>query len=221
MTGDILTTVIGNLAYVLLVAMSLVRAILPLRLLAVAAGAVSIWYGLRIDNGIEIFWEVIFTVVNVVQAALLIRERRGIHLTDEERALHAALFQSMSVVDFNRFLRAGTWESQPEGTRLTTRGEPVTRIALLSDGTADVIVGDATVSQCKRGDFVGELAFMSRGMATATVVTNSPARFLSWSFNDLRNLLAGHEEIRTALQDVLNKNLMDKLMEQRDGTRVA
>jgi CRP/FNR family transcriptional regulator, cyclic AMP receptor protein len=221
MESDLLTPLVGHLAYVLLVAMSLVRAILPLRLLAVGAGLASVWYGLRIGNGVEILWESIFTAVNFGQAIILIRERQGIRLSKEEQALHASLFSAMSVVDFHRFVRAGTWESQPAGFQLTTRGAPVRRVALLSEGTAEVIVDGKTVALCKPGDFVGELAFMSGGFATATVVTSSSVRFLTWDFEDLQALLGRHAEIRTALQNVLNKNLMDKLMEQRDRTRAS
>jgi CRP-like cAMP-binding protein len=65
------------------------------------------------------------------------------------------------------------------------------------------LISRSEAPRCKRGDFVGEMAFMSGGTATATVITSSPTRFL-----------------HAALQN-MNENLMDKLMEQRDRSRAA
>ena len=70
-------------------------------------------------------------------------------------------------------------------------------------------------------DVIGEMAFMSGGTATATLITGSPTRFLSWWFQDLQTLPARSAEIHAALQNVFNENLMDKPMEQRDRSRAA
>lgn len=208
---------IGHLSYVLLVSAALVRAILPLRLLAIAAGATSIWYGAAIGSGVDMFWESIFTAVNAVQAVILIREKYGIRLTDEERELRAAVFPHMSLLDFHRFVRAGAWQSLEPGADLTVRGKPVERIVLMSDGTADVVVDNAVVAHCRRGDFIGEIAFVTGNPATATVRIVAPARCLAWDFASLRRLIERHPELRTDLQGVLNKNLIGKLNEQRDS----
>ena len=66
--------IIGHVSYMLLVSAALVRAILPLRVLAIAAGATSIWYGIAIASRVDVFWESIFTLVNVVQAVILAYE---------------------------------------------------------------------------------------------------------------------------------------------------
>jgi CRP-like cAMP-binding protein len=173
-------------------------------------------YGVAINSQVDIFWESIFTIVNAVQVVILIRERQRICLTDEEVSLREAVFPHMSRLDYHRVIRAGSWQSHAPGVELLLRGQPVDQIVLLSDGTADVIVDSAVIGQCRRGDFIGEIAFMTDNPATATVTTASPTRCLAWKFTDLRALLNHHPDLRTDLQTVFNKNLIGKLIEQRD-----
>jgi hypothetical protein len=207
---------LGHLSYVLLVSAALVRGIMPLRLLAIGSGLASIVYGVAINSQVDIFWESIFTLVNAVQVVILIRERQKVCLSDEEVSLREAVFPHMSRLDFHRFIRAGSWLSHAPGVELASRGQPVDQIVLVSDGTADVTVDGAVVSQCRSGDFIGEIAFMTENPATATVTTASPTRCLTWKFTDLRALLNHHPDLRTDLQTVFNKNLIGKLAEQRD-----
>jgi hypothetical protein len=207
---------LGHLSFVLLVSAALVRAILPLRLLAIGSGLAAIAYGVAIHSQVDIFWESIFTLVNAVQAIILIRERRKIFLTAEEVALREAVFPHMSRLDFHRFIRAGFWLSHAPGVELLLRGQPVDQIVLISEGTAEVVVDRAVIGQCRRGDFIGEIAFMTDNPATATVTTASPTRCLTWKFTDLRALLNRHPDLRTDLQTVFNNNLIGKLNEQRD-----
>jgi hypothetical protein len=207
---------IGHVSYVFLVSMALVRAILPLRLLAMAAGATSIWYGLAIASRVDVIWESVFTLINAVQAVILIREQRAIRLTGEETSLQAAVFPHLSKLDFHRLVRAGAWRTDPPGADLTTRGKPVERMVLVSDGIAEVLVDDKVVAYCRRGDFVGEIAFLNGTPATATVRTAEHTRSLAWEFEALRALLTKHPELRGAVQVVFNKNLIGKLNDQRD-----
>jgi hypothetical protein len=207
--------VIGHLSYVFLVAASFFRTFMLLRVLAISAGLCGISYSYwGIHDPVDLMWEVIFTSVNIGQLVLLVREQRSINLTDEEIALRATHFKHMSLLDFNRFVRAGTWVSAEIGSNLTQQGHAVTRILLISDGAAEVEINGEVVAYLHHGDFVGEMAFVSGKPATATVSTIAPTRYIMWKFSDLRSLLEKYPDIRAALQNVFNQNLIDKLMRE-------
>lgn len=200
-----------HISYLLLVGASLVRAILPLRVLAIASGFTAVVYDLGINQTSMVLWEAAFTVVNIVQVGILIYERKRARLTDEEESLRQRMFGQLSVVEFHRLIRTGTWVSTNEGELLTQQGHPVSRIVLITDGATAVDVDDKIIAYCRQGDFIGEMAFVSGNSATATVKTISPTRYLMWRFVDLKKLIEHHPEIRTALQTVFNRNLIDKL----------
>jgi hypothetical protein len=205
------STIILHLSYLLLVAASLIRSILWLRLLAVASGITAVIYDMGIHEYSMVAWEGTFALVNIVQIGILIYERRRAQLTPEEDALRKRMFDQLSVVDFHRLIRTGTWVSTGEGEILTQQGQPVARIVLVTDWATEVRVDGQIVAYCRQGDFIGEMAFVSGNNASATVVTIAPTRYLMWRFTDLRTLIQKYPDIRTALQSVFNQNLIEKL----------
>ena len=156
-------------------------------------------------------WEGAFALVNIVQVGILLYERRMARLTPEEDGLRKRMFSQLSVVDFHRLIRTGTWVSTSEGEVLTRQGQPVARIVLITDGATEVEVDGQIVAYCRQGDFIGEMAFVSGNNASATVVTIAPTRYLMWRFTDLKHLIEKYPDIRTALQSVFNQNLIEKL----------
>jgi hypothetical protein len=204
---DVLLTV----SYILLISASLSRKIVPLRAFAIGSGLMAVGYAMLIDEMSMWIWEGLFATTNAVQLTMLLLEQRRARLTTEEENLRRAMFNQLSVVDFHRMLRTGTWVSVEAGAVLTTQGMPVVRIVLVTDGAAQVDIDGKIVAYCRRGDFIGEMAFVSGNPASATVTSIGPMRYLMWRFDDLRDLLEKHPDIRSALQSVFNRNLIEKL----------
>lgn len=166
-------------------------------------------------------WESAFVLINSIQIGILIYEKQRAQLTDEEETLYKRMFSQLSVVDFHRLLRMGTFVSAPEGEVLTRQSHPVVRIVLITEGASEVNVDGKTVAYCREGDFVGEMAFVSGKPASATVTTIAPTRYLMWRFVDLKTLLEKHPDVRVALQSVFNSNLIDKLARESPETEVV
>lgn len=203
--------ILSHLSYVLLISASFVRTILPLRILAVGSGLASIAYGIGISDRPGILWESAFVAVNAVQIGILLRDRRRAILSEEESTLHKLMFPHLTVVDVHRLIRKASWLTSPPGDVLTTQGHAVTRIVLITSGTCRVEIDGEVKAWCKTGDFVGEMAFGTGNPASATVVAVDETRYLMWRFEDLRALIDEHPEIRSAMQSVFSRNLIDKL----------
>ncbi len=200
-----------HLSYLLLVIGSLVRTILPLRVLIIFSCIAGLLSGFFTDYDAMMIWEAGFLAVNVVQVGIILHERNTINLTPEERELHAKKFSGLQLVDFHKLVRIGSWVTAEPGVHLTTQGSPVSRILLIAEGTAQVEIDGTVVAYCALGDFVGEMAFVSGNPASATVTTIAQTRYLMWRFEELHGLLAKHPDIQSALQTVFSKNLIEKL----------
>ncbi|NNC89222.1 MAG: cyclic nucleotide-binding domain-containing protein [Akkermansiaceae bacterium] len=209
-----------NLSYILLISLSLFRRLMTIRILGAAAGFAAAGYGIVVGDWSIIAWETVFGAINSVQVARLVRESRGVHLTDSERELQQAVFWKMSMPHFQRLLRAGAWVEAGERTELTREGRPVSHIALIAAGMAAVVQDGKRVATCHRGDFIGEMAYLSGNPASATVVAETPLRYILWTFEELGNLIEGDPEIRRGLEGALSENLIEKLMRHHasDGT---
>ena len=202
----------GHLSNLLLVGASLVRAILPLRLLLIASGLCAVAYSVATGDRVSAPWQALFVAVNVIQIGMLFRERQRARLTLEEEALRAKCFPALSVVEFHRLVRAGGWHTAGAGSRLTVQDRHVPHLLLMVEGAASVRIGGKSVGRCLPGDFVGEMAFVSGRPASATVVTSEPSRYLAWGIDPLGELMERSPEIRTALQARFSLNLSDKLL---------
>ncbi len=209
--GIMLPDLLLHVSYLLLVLGSLVRTILPLRIMIIVSSIAGLISGYLTGYGSMVLWEAGFLLVNLVQVAIIVRERNAVRLTSEERELHSRKFATLSLVDFHRLIRRGTWVTAEAGVDLTTQGAPVVRILLISEGAAQVVIDGTVAAYCATGDFVGEMAFVSGNPASATVTTMTQTRYLMWRFEELRALIAKHPEIRSALQTVFSKNLIEKL----------
>ena len=214
------STLILHLSYLLLVAASMVRAIMILRILAILSGITAVVYDWNIGEPEMVAWEAAFALVNCVQVAILLYERRSARLTPEEETLRRRMFSQLSVVHFHRLMHTGTWISTPEGKLLTVQGAPVARIVLLTDGVTSIDVDGKTVAYCRQGDFIGEMAFLSGNAASASVATIAPSRYLMWRFEDLRELLGKFPDIKTALESVFNQNLIEKISRETSENTV-
>jgi hypothetical protein len=201
-----------NLSYILSSAAFLIREMLWLRIVAIVAAIVAAMYGILEQEWSIFYWEAGIFVINAVQVVILIRERRNAVFNEEEKELHESLFKHFSSVQFKGMLKQATWVDAQPGEMLTEQGKPVVRLVLVVSGLASVDVDGTIVAYCKRHDFIGEMSFVSGEPATATVKTMIPTRFLMWTQDDLHKLLEHDDAIRVAMQTVLTKNLVSKLM---------
>jgi CRP-like cAMP-binding protein len=83
---------------------------------------------------------------------------------------------------------------------------------LIYNGLVSVEAKGQLLAQLKDGSFIGEMSFITGGTATATVRAVEPTRYLSWSKEDLRQLLNRNPSMRFAMQSVLSSDLTKKLL---------
>lgn len=215
------TEFVGHLAYVLTLVAYLVRDILILRTLLLAAGATMLVYfavGMADIPWTPFFWQVVLLLVNLVWVVLLVRERQSVRFTEEERELHETLFREFSALEFMKLVRAGEWRSLTEGDELTHRGETVDRLYLVSNGEVEVDRGgDREPIRVRDGGLIGEMSFLNSTPATATVKASCPTRCLTWDQAELRSLLRRNPSMRGVLMSVIGSDLTHKLSSPGDG----
>lgn len=214
--GEIVTPqdLVGNASYILLAASYLVTNIYWLRLLAIVAlTAEAVYFYMAGDRElwVGILWAGIFNVINIAQLIRLTRNRMKVRMSDEERTLHSSIFGRLEKVDFSRVLAAGAFEDLPEGAVLTEQGRAVDHVRLLLSGRATVFVDGAPIAVLSAGDFIGEMAYIGRCDASASVITEGRCRAFRIPIADLRALTSQHEKIETVMNDRFSVDLARKL----------
>ncbi len=90
---------LGHLSYFLITISFLLRDILLLRLVAMAAATANLMFAYNAPpdpNLIVVFWQALFILINTVWCLRLVYERRGLKFSEEERELYESLFRAFS-----------------------------------------------------------------------------------------------------------------------------
>jgi CRP/FNR family cyclic AMP-dependent transcriptional regulator len=99
----------------------------------------------------------------------------------------------------------------PEGKALTTEGERGREFFVLLDGEAEVRQGDKRIATLGKGDFLGEIALVTKLPRTATVTTTSPVRALVITDRDFSSLIKRSPEVGQGVLEALGERLAPDL----------
>jgi len=91
----------------------------------------------------------------------------------------------------------------PEGKVLTKEGASGREFFVLMEGSADVRRKRRKIGTLGPGDFLGEIALVTKTPRTATVKTTSPVRALVVSEQNFRRLLAHSPQVQIKVLEAL------------------
>jgi len=200
----------------------LVKDILWLRvltILACIAGIVFNYFVPATPLWAVINWNLIFIIINVVQILIIIKERSGVDFTDEEKELYQTLFKNFAPFEFMKLLRLGKWLNAKKGQVLAVEQQWLDSVMLIYNGLVSVETDGEQIAQLKDGSLVGEISFITKGDAIATVRALEPTRYLSWSKEDMHHLLMRNPNMKFAMETVFSADLTKKLMRPTPRSR--
>jgi hypothetical protein len=203
-----------QLASVLTMVAYLLRDILWLRFLMILSCFAGIVFGyLWPPKPIWTFiaWNSLFAIINIVQIAIIVRERSGVRFTEEEKELHETLFKKFAPFEFMKLMRIAEWRQVAPGEIVMTEGQALEEIMMIYNGLLSVERGGKQVAELQDGHFMGELSFISGGTATATVRAVEPTRYIAWSKKEIDRLLTRNPTMHIAMQGMLTLDLSKKL----------
>ncbi len=205
----------GHLASILTMAAYLLKDILWLRLLTILSCFAGIAFNFIVPTTplwTVIYWNILFAIINIVQVAIIIKQRSGVHFTEEEKELHETLFKNFAPFEFMKLMRVGRWLEAKQGEILATEQKPIDSMMLIYNGMVGVETEGKEVARLKDGNFIGEVSFITGGAATATVKALQPTRYVAWPKEAISHLLNRNPSMRFAMQAMLSTDLSKKLM---------
>ena len=210
-----IATLSGQLAFGLIAFSFLVKDILYLRILSILASLFSVLYNFYIPvepMWLAINWNIVFVLVNVYHIAVLIYEKRPVHMDDKNNELYETLFKDLTPVEYLKISKAAIWKSFEIGELITRQTRPVPDLVLIYNGTVSVMVDGTNVAQLKDGQFIGEMSFITEKSATATCVVKHPCECLVWKQREFKELLKRNPSLYFTLQTLLSAQVSDNLV---------
>ena len=120
------------------------------------------------------------------------------------------LFESLSDPDLQELASRFDERNTGEGVRLIGEGAAGYSFFILTEGSAVVTSGDATLADLGPGDFFGEIAILGDGRRSATVTTTSPATLLVMFGSEFRRLQDAQPDIAAGIEEAMRRRVSEK-----------
>ena len=205
----------GHLAFGLIAFSFLVKDILWLRTISIIASLFSVFYNYFIPvepMWIAIGWNFVFVTVNLYHIAVIIYEKRPVHMSPKHKELYETMFKDMTPVEFLKVTKIADWIHFKPGEVITQQGRPVPDLNLIYNGTVDVDVDKEKVAELKDGQFVGEMSFLTEKPATATCVVKHDSELLVWKQEQFKELLKRNPSLYFTIQSLLSAQVSSNLV---------
>jgi hypothetical protein len=189
-----------------------------LRSMAIVGLAFEILYFVYSGGDLRtgIGWDMIFIAINAYQLYRLWKDRLSMQLPEADRDLLRKVLPGLSDVQIARLLLAGEFSEIASGTTLAEENRDLQRLFFICDGRLRVQVAGREITVLEKGNFVGEVAFLTKKPATATVVAESAVRALVFDRDKLGQFFQNEAEVAGLIYQLLGRELAFKIKVSND-----
>jgi len=129
------------------------------------------------------------------------------HSPYADRLRSLARFDGLSDADLTRIADRGTHLTSPAGWSLMAEGTPADKAYLLLDGEASVRMHGEEIARLGTGDFLGEVALVTHGLRTASVVSTTPLELIHFTAEAVAELSEQIPQFARALEETARDRL--------------
>lgn len=203
----------GHISYILIAISYWLTDIFWLRVMAIVGLSMEIVYFIFSGGDLRtgIGWDLIFIGINAYQLYRLLQARLALRLPAADRDLLRGVLAGLDDGQIARLLSAGEFRDLDAGMQLTTEDDPLSKLYFICTGNVNVTIAGRAVSKLGQGNLIGEVAFLTGKLATATVVTETPVRALIFNAGELAVLFKNESEVAGIFYQLLGRQLAHKM----------
>jgi len=130
---------------------------------------------------------------------------------------HLPLFSELGEIEFLQLLKASRFHDVKKNKAIIKEGAKGDDIYLIVDGNVRVTKKgkdkkEILLGSLERGDFLGEIAFMSDRRRSATITADIPCQLLSWRGEAIKDLNDRHTKVTKVLFQAFWERSLDTVM---------
>jgi hypothetical protein len=205
---------IDDLANLIFVGAYWVKDILWLRVLSIVGSLVVFPYYLLQSEPLwtPIVWSFLFISINAVRAWGIVKERRPVSFTRDERLLYDKTFSALSPQQFKRLLAVGKWEDLDRGHMIYSIDDPSDMLMAVVSGEIELRRKGHVLGRAGPGDLAGLASVLGGSTEICDATVTQPARVIRWRLADLQELAAADESLTSPLRKVAGAAIAEKLI---------
>ncbi len=206
---------IGHISYVIFAFGTGFRNIIYLRTSLIVASVLQIFYTIYSLNDIfktPIVWSVAIIVINIFQVAYILYYKKYMNLSHDERIVLNMMGGKMDILNFKKFINAGEWTTYNENEKIISENESIDKLYYLVEGEAGVRIRENQIASINKGNFLGEMSFLSGELPSATVTTITQTTILCWDKRKLKTMMDRNDDFRHEIYSIFSKDLIEKII---------
>ena len=202
-----------DLSSLLTVAAFSVRAMLPLRVLAVASQFFAIPFFMLQPEPLwtPVGWTVLFMVINLYHITRILLERRPVGFTDDERQLYELTFHSLQPRDFLKLVKCGEWKTAFLGEKMLQYGQHISQISVPISGMVSASRGGVQIGTFTPGDMIGAGIVLTGQPSFIDADCMQEVRYICWSISDIQVFLDKKPDLMLTFNDIVNRHLVAQI----------
>ena len=139
----------------------------------------------------------------------IILDRTDVGLSEEEQDLFQA-FDVLTPGEFRALVKLATWRTAETAVELTREGARPAHLYYVLRGELSIEKAGRIIRIAPR-TFIGEIAFLHRGEASATVRLAPGSRYLEWPVQSLDRRIQGREALKHAVVRLISFDMALKV----------
>ena len=161
-----------------------------------------------------IVWGIALIVINIYQIISAAYQKTFLNFSEDELQAFILIGEKMDVLNFKKLIRLGTWENYDQHKHIIKENEDAERIFLLVDGEADVRIKEKKISTIKKGNFIGEMSFLTGHLPSADVFASAQTKVVGWKKEKLKELMKKDHTMRHEIHSLFSHDIIAKLHNQ-------
>ena len=201
-----------NIGYGIVFLALAIKEVLWLRITLSVAQSIILYNNLFIaENYITASWNSVFVLVNIIQVIIIYNDRKPRFIPEEYLDLYDGVFKNFSSKEFLYLLNMGDVIGIKD-EKLISSGNKQDDLLLLLNGTCSVNRDGENIANLCRGQFIGELSFITSQPASADVLAEGAVKYLAWNQSQVRTIKNTNPAFYSKFHHALTEDIAKKMM---------
>ena len=206
-----ITFILVNLAYLMTFTALSIKEVLWLRVvLACSHSMIFINNYYYAQNYNVAVWNFIFILVNIIQVVRIYDDRKPRMIPQDMEDLYRGVFSAFTSKEFLYFMNLGEKEIINK-QKLISLGDHQKDLLLVLNGDALVMREGKHLAKLNRGQFLGEISFLTDQPASADVYAKDELQYIKWDQSKIRAIKISNNAFWAKLNSVLTNDLTAKI----------
>jgi hypothetical protein len=206
---------IGHLSQALFTVASGFRKLLYLRLVLIIAAVLEIIYYLFVSDKpmwSPIVWSAILIALNAGQILRVAYEKRFLNFSANELKMYELIGRKLDRLHFKKIVKNGGWINNQMAQQILQEDCYNDKLYFLVDGEATITIDTKTVSHIHKGNFIGEMSFLTGEKTSASVSVSDNAILIYWEVAALQAMLEKDNILKHEFYSLLSTDVVFKII---------